>query len=165
VTRHPGSKDRPAQIRLTEAFDCERLCMRQVPGSDDEWSDERRASYGCTRIDLPIVPSKLQPKLIHFGGEMGRAPARMADKPVGVRQWNPKRPTEDPADGCPGGWYRSRFVDSVWPYLRRRDENGNRVANPLLDRCDDDLIIALVLYAEHEDERWWAHRSRVEAAP
>lgn len=68
-------------------------------------------------------------------------------------------PTEDPDEGCPGGWYRSRFVDSVLPFLRRRDGNGGRVQNLRLDRTDDDLVIDLVAYLEAEQERWEAYRA------
>ena len=56
----------------------------------------------------------------------------------------PPVPPEDPAEGCPGGYYRSLFVASVAPYLRRRDGQGNRVANPLLDRTDDEVLLQLV---------------------
>ncbi len=67
-------------------------------------------------------------------------------------------PTEDPADGCPGGWTRCLFVASVIPYLRMRTEGGGRNPNLLLERADDDLLIQWVHYAEREQERWEAWR-------
>ena len=64
-----------------------------------------------------------------------------------------RHPPDDPDEGCPGAWRLSPFVDSLAPFLRRRDDNGNRVANALYDRCDDELIIALVHYYEDEHEQ------------
>ena len=76
---------------------------------------------------------------------------------------NPAQPFDDPAEGCPGGWYRSLFVESVLPYLRTRATGGVRNSNPLLDRCEDDLVIQLVLYLEQEQERWETWREEQSA--
>jgi hypothetical protein len=67
-------------------------------------------------------------------------------------------PPEDPTEGCPAGWYWSAFVQSVRPYLRRRDQQGNRVANLLLERVEDEVLLALVAYLEDEQERWESYR-------
>lgn len=124
-----------------------------------EFHDQKRSLLGCTRIDLPPVEWHVDVSRIHSGGHMGRAPAHPSMQPSGVKRWNPKQPTEDPTDGCPAGWYRSIFIGSIYPYLRRRDDHGNRVANLLLDRCDDDLILQLIAYAEEEQERWENYRA------
>jgi hypothetical protein len=74
----------------------------------------------------------------------------------------PDEPFEDPTDGCPGGWYRSPYADSVARYRRRRVENGARVPNPLFDRAAWQIQAAAMWY-EHEQERFSAYRSRVDA--
>ena len=68
-----------------------------------------------------------------------------------------QRPLEDIAsNGCPGSYYRSAFVRSLWPF-RRKASDGNRIANPLLDRCDDRLVLEWIHVledfedAEHAD--------------
>jgi hypothetical protein len=67
------------------------------------------------------------------------------------------RPTEDiENEGCPAGWVRSPFVQSVQRYTRAPTENGGRVSNPLFDRCDDDLVIEAVLELEMHEGRWMA---------
>lgn len=76
----------------------------------------------------------------------------------GLQRFAANYPTEDPAEGCPGGWYRSLFIASILPYLRRRDAQGNRVVNLMLDRCDDELIIAFAMIVEDEQERWESYR-------
>lgn len=68
----------------------------------------------------------------------------------------PQLPLEDPDAGCPGSWYRTRFMASLSPYLRRVRPMGDgwdRDSNPLLDRCEDDLVVQWVLYFELEQNR------------
>lgn len=86
---------------------------------------------------------------------MGRLPIHPSQAPIGLRI-NPQQPTEDAREGCPGSWYRSRFVATLMPYMRRRAEHGARVPNLLLDRCDDDVIIQLVNYTEEQQEAYEA---------
>lgn len=74
------------------------------------------------------------------------------------RPINPRQPPEDPGDGCPGGWYRSRFVASVYPYLRRRTKDGDRVQNLILDRTDDELMLQWVQYLEEQQESWESYQ-------
>ena len=45
----------------------------------------------------------------------------------------PDHPLEDPADGCPGAWYRVPLVADVEPFVRRRASGGARVPNPAFD--------------------------------
>lgn len=68
-------------------------------------------------------------------------------------------PPEDWREGCPGGWYRSEFVRSVMPYVRRRTEGGGRTANPLFDRAPA-VVAAAVLYLEAEQEASIRHQER-----
>jgi hypothetical protein len=89
-------------------------------------------------------------------GYMGRRPEPGLTHIAG-RRINPQLPLDDPADGCPGAWSRCRFVLSLLPYLRRRTENGDRVANPLYDRCEDEFIWACVAIVEDEQERHIEH--------
>lgn len=93
---------------------------------------------------------------------MGRAPrARGEVSPYPTGRETTEFPFEDPAEGCPGAWYRSRFVASVRPFLRARTDTGDRVANPLLDRCDDDFLIQCVLLLEREQDAFEAEALRV----
>ena len=62
-----------------------------------------------------------------------------------------ERPCEDPADGCPGAWYRSEFIESFRKY--RRNERGN----PLVNRDTAPHIIEALFYFEH-------HHSMAQAA-
>lgn len=123
-----------------------------------EFIDEKRAIYGCTRADLERVPWKVDPIRIRAGGHMGRLPIYAPDLKYCGIDVNPELPFEDPAEGCPAGWYRSRFIASLLPYLRRRDGNGGRVQNLMLDRTDDEVIIQLAMLAEDEQERWENYR-------
>lgn len=74
----------------------------------------------------------------------------------------PHEPVEGPQDGCPAGWARSPFVNSVARYARRRTEGGGRVPNPFFDRAPWQVQEA-VLYYEDEQERWHEYKARVDA--
>ena len=64
-----------------------------------------------------------------------------------------QQPKEDAFDnGCPGSWYRSPFVQSVLRYYRPRDEHGNRIANPALDKCEDPLVHEAVMVLERYED-------------
>lgn len=112
---------------------------------------------------MPPVRWDVDASKLNAAGWMGRQ-AITASTALSERA-NPRHPLnyprETPEHGCPGGWYRSVFVTSIYPYLRRRDDHGNRVQNLILDRCDDDLILQLVAYAEDEQERWEGWRAEV----
>lgn len=72
---------------------------------------------------------------------MGRAPCYELEDTD--RRW--RHPAEDiEGEGCPGGWYRTAFIESLRPYMRRRDEKGGRVSNRLLDMCDDRFVAACI---------------------
>lgn len=60
--------------------------------------------------------------------------------------------TEDPEDGCPGSWVRSRFARSFSRYQRARAEGGMRVQNPLITPDTDELILEALRYFEREHE-------------
>lgn len=101
-------------------------------------------------------------------GWMGAAPigpdeAAAMSRARGLRI-SPTHPTEDPADGCPGGWIRSAFALSVLPFVRIRTEGGGRNPNLLLERADDDLLIQWVQTFEAEQERWEAWRWEQQSA-
>lgn len=122
-------------------FRCEQYC-----GPHGENVQERIAR-GCTRADLPPVEWDVDADRISFnvGAHDGQA-----------------EPIEH---GCPGGYQRAPMFGSIDRYIRRRDSNGGRVANPHLDRCDDFLVLDAVLYYEAEQEacrnenaRQWAAR-------
>lgn len=89
---------------------------------------------------------------------MGRAHLAYGVTKIRGRAINPQQPWEDPDDGCPGGWYRSRFVGSVLPYLRPSGGMGGRTSNPLLDRCDDEFLLQCVLYLEEQQDACDASR-------
>lgn len=139
---------------LEEPYDCDVVC-RRVNG-DGSFDDAARASRGCCRIDLPAVPWDVKPSLIRRA-YMGRRPMPGVSEEEGQRiSW--RAPLERPSDGCPGGWYRSRFVWSLARYLRERVEGGQRVPNPLLDRCSDDFVLLCERIFVQEQERAASHR-------
>jgi hypothetical protein len=146
--------------------------MRDCQTRDGTWNDAVRSTRGCGLYDIrrgmmPVEPKPTREALYwptfgaHMKGYRGRYPDRRL---VGTdylgylisdKDW--KYPPEDSADGCPGAWYRTPWVDSVDQYSRRRTESGDRVSNHLLDDCDDWLIHAAVRALEGEEERWHAY--------
>lgn len=66
-------------------------------------------------------------------------------------------PPEAHHDGCPGAWYRSRFVTSLLPF-ERNVAQGVYSENVLLSRTDDPLVIESIQYLEHERARALAHQ-------
>lgn len=86
---------------------------------------------------------------------------------IGRARVNWRRPPEDPDEGCPGAWRVCRFVRSLYPFLRRRDDHGGRVSNAMYDRCEDELVLALVHHYEDEHERCLTalHRALAAARP
>jgi len=61
-------------------------------------------------------------------------------------------PPESFEGGCPGSWYRCRFVMSLLPY-QRPCANGVFSPNLRLDRCRDPLVIEAVRYWEQQQLR------------
>ena len=72
---------------------------------------------------------------------------------------NSLEPPEDNDDGCPGAWYRCEFASSVATY-ERTIMSGGVASNPLLDRCDDPLVIEAAMFVEGERMR---HRNHWES--
>lgn len=158
--------DYPAQ--WDEAYSCARDCQRRTG-----WDLSRRRLRGCTlqalpkiRWDVDVARLVMGPTYNSAGGRgVNRYHGRLPDPRLegvviaGLAQ-SPTEPWEDPRDGCPGGWYRSPYVDSVAPYTRRRTETGGRVQNPRFDSAPWQVQDA-VLYYEREQERWFAYRDRV----
>lgn len=74
-------------------------------------------------------------------------------------------PVEDPRDGCPAGWARSPFADSVARYVRTRTKDGGRVPNRFLDAPGTPWQVwEAVYYLEYEQDRWERYRDEVDAA-
>lgn len=145
--RLTSGKDR----KIVERYDCDAVCTRR-----GDFEDSKRGEYRCTRIDLAPVAWSESGKRVLQGGWMGRM--RLDVVSMEGRPINPRQPPEDPDDGCPGGWYRSRFVLSIYPYLRRRTEHGDRVINMLLDRTEDELLLQWVQHVEDQQEAWESYR-------
>jgi len=97
-------------------------------------------------------------EVTHGSPYMGRRPDRSlaGTKNLG-RDVLWEQPLEPECDGCPGGWYRTAFVDSLDPYFRRRTGEGARVPNPRFDSADW-LVQDAVMYFEEEQERLIAYR-------
>jgi hypothetical protein len=73
-------------------------------------------------------------------------------------------PPESHEDGCPGAWYRSRFVSSLIPYERSTNGEGLYSENLHLSRCTDPLVLEAIQYLEHERARALSHmRERMNA--
>ncbi len=104
---------------------------------DGQWYQHQRAEWRCAlpgfnrRRWLPSVA----------GFHMGRLPI------VGDPE-----PLESHEDGCPGSWSRAAFVQSVEPY-ERPVADGVYSSNPILDRCDNPLVLEAIRYLERERAR------------
>lgn len=131
-----------------EQFQCRRLCSKQ-----GRWLRDRRAGQHCTLIDFDGEWTGT-----HWSGAFlewyGRKPAydipakRLAETAPNRSQ---ERPSEDPAEGCPGGWYRNRFAQSFNRYRRGRTEAG-RIDNPRIHKDTAPLILEAVEFFEAEEE-------------
>jgi len=92
----------------------------------------------------------------------GRWPDPTLAGTVDLGRVHPEEPHEPTADGCPGGWYRTAFANSVAPYLRRRVDNGARVPNYRFDDPSTPWQVKeAAVYYEQEQERWYCWRDKV----
>lgn len=119
-----------------------------------------RASRACTLPGAP-APAPTADGLFepivgspYFGREPIREKLVYLGRPI-----IPEEPLEDPADGCPGGWYRTPFVDDLDDHSRRRTTTGDRVSNPAFDNADWQTQEA-VLYLEAQQEQAIAYVDR-----
>lgn len=124
---------------------------------------------GCTRPGLPPVTWKIRRRElltrptnnpVNCSIYLGRYPDPELEGTEDLIKVHPEYPHEPTADGCPGGWYRTRYMDSVFTYVRRRQTDGGRVANPRFDAAPWQVQEA-VMYLEHEEERWHAYRDKM----
>lgn len=143
-------KDR---IATAEPYDCARDCQT----SSGEWRDDVRRSRGCALAGVHPVERKPTARALYQikigSAYMGRYRDRSlkGEKVLGLDQ-RPETPFEDPAIGCPGAWYRTPFVDSIFPFLRHRTREGGRVDNPAFTRADWQTQQAVMQF-ELEEER------------
>ena len=97
---------------------------------------------------MPAVEWDVAEDLVCF--HLGRSPAG-----------NDETPVEPIADGCPGGDQRSPLVASLWPWYRRRDGQGGRVASPMLDHAPPhELALRALAYYEQEQDACSAYAMR-----
>ncbi len=120
-----------------EAFDCERLCTL-----NGEFVEGEQAARNCA---LPWFDTSKWTGEKLWPIRLGRPPdysrqhkEESFDDRVVLGEWH--SPKEDLSAGCVGSFYRGAFVRSLLPYRRRRDQNGGRITNPLLDKCDNQLV-------------------------
>ncbi len=134
-----------------EAFDCSYHCRRTGRAELDPGT---RALMNCTLPGYSPTKWRSYKKLdVH----MGRPPDYAREGQGRGSAW--MEPPEDiEHEGCPGGWYRSRFIGSVQRYIRRRASiDSARDSNPFLDRTEDPLVIEAVMYFEREQNAADAH--------
>lgn len=118
----------------------------------------RQAAWCCT---LPgydrrqWAPHRLVQ--IHMG-----APPNYAGSDTDTHWDKPLEPIE--RDGCPAGWYKGPFVESVLRYARRACGEGGRVPSRALDLCDDDLVIEAVERLEAHEDQWRSARTEAQIA-
>lgn len=62
--------------------------------------------------------------------------------------FNPRKPWESVADGCPGGWYRTEFTASMQKYRRRMTESGGHDHNPLIHADTNPRVLEALQYLE-----------------
>ena len=134
--------------RRREYFDCVALCVDRQTGRLDP---DEQADRCCA---LPGFDTRRW-----TGGNVHLTVMGQRDL------WG--APVEEDANitGCPGSQYRTPWLRSLKPYMRRTDMQGNRIANPLLDRCDDRLVLEALNYLEEQEDLAYAeHRERVHNA-
>ena len=101
------------------------------------------------RCALPGFPRRRWHPSSGSGYHMGRLP---------VYQPTPDHtPPETHEDGCPGAWYRSRFVLSLLKYERPWGQDGPVSENIRLTRCADNLVLDAIQALETERARAHAH--------
>jgi hypothetical protein len=66
-------------------------------------------------------------------------------------------PPETHEDGCPGAWYRCRFILSLLRYERPWGDGRAASENINLTRCTDPLVIDAIHAMETERARAHAH--------
>ena len=70
------------------------------------------------------------------------------------------RPAEPPEDGCPGGWARCRFAESLLRYRRARTEGGAHDMNPLVHHQTPTHILDALSYYEGQEAAAMAELNR-----
>lgn len=152
----PGSKPNPrdggkALVVPQDQFRCREQCHDGA-----RWIAERRCGKNCT---LPGFQGRWTGSLWHsahvtwYGREevldptLPRHPERLAALGPG----GPSYPSEDPGEGCQGGWVRCRWVESFIRYRRQRTRDGGRTHNPALDGVSDPLILEALAYYEYQE--------------
>lgn len=132
-----------------EAYPCSAVCFN---GEDPYLS--QMSHWRCSLAWFPRSRWQSGSTPLYY---MGRLPIVGQDIPS---HYNPRKPPEDHEDGCPGGWYRCAFVESLCKY-ERMFSGGMFSANVMLDRTSDPLIIEATQYLEHQRLRYRAHAQEV----
>ena len=124
-----------------EVFNCQALC-RRTGGS--ELDDGAREGLNCT---LP----GFDPKLWKGGSDLFQIhmglPTRWDRSGIDKDFMAPSEDIQ--GEGCPGGWYRCLFVQSLHKFRRKGSET--RTENLLLSRCQDRLVLESIDYLESEE--------------
>lgn len=121
------------KVRSRELYPCHAACVDNGRPYTHQRAEWRCALPGFNRRRWHPAPKG--------GFYMGRL--SVIDDPT---------PRESHDDGCPGSWYRSGFVQSIEPY-ERPNADGVYSANPLLDRCENPLVLDAIRYLERERAR------------
>lgn|GEM_PF-4537582 len=127
-----------------ERYRCERWCLL-----GQEENVELREQWRCSLLGFDpaewgrdrMVGPYMGKHAEHRGGRLVEDPLELA---------------EDHDEGCPGGWYRSRWALSVLPYQRPYSQ-GTFSENIRLSRSHDPLVLEAVEYHEQETLRAQAH--------
>lgn len=97
----------------------------------------------------------------------GRPPLRhLAGEPkdvirLHVLNMDLEHPSEEPGEGCPGGWIHTRYVESLLPYLRQRTSTGLHDTNPLVHADTAPKVLEALRYFEAEEAAAHSHVNRV----
>lgn len=159
----PRSREDPYESEA--AHSCWDHCYSN---SRKRWDHKARAVRGCTRDDLGPVEWDVDVTLLR------RFQGRDPDPELDAATWklHPgmqnsldqpwwRTPGEEPSEGCPAGWARCAFAESIVPYIRNRTEHGGRVENMRLSECEDRLVKDAALYYEDCEERLSGYRQRL----
>lgn len=131
---------------FVEVYNCDKDCGLGTPQEDRG----RRREWHCGILDMHPAEWRGDPEPM---APMGLPPA-----------WRPEyiaSPREPVDEGCPGAWYRCRFVDRLIQYFRPVTAEGVYSSSPMLDRTHDPLVLAAIRYYEGQHGQAHARNMRV----
>jgi len=155
-------------------YDCREVCGNGGSRLDPEQQARQHCSLPLYKGDwTPVSPEGALPR----GWYMGRSiePEEYAvedgedldEFPQLVVSGVMDEPWESLHEGCPGGWLRCAYIESLRPFARHLiDQSGAHDSNPMLGPGMDPRIWEAIQHLELEERRAldWAARKKLRKA-